>query len=137
MTCLDNITDSKEMSLSKLQETVKDWEIWHAAVHEVAKSWTSFSNWTTNQYERQSIYFTTQSPYSCYKASYVPFDSITQGARRTCTSNGFHLTVLFIFTKFDLLLYAENCKTLMKEIKDDTNTKIYHVLELKESMLLK
>ena len=34
-------------SLSKLQETVKDREAWHATVHEVSKSQTCLSNWTT------------------------------------------------------------------------------------------
>ena len=38
---------TQEMSLSKLQELVKDWEAWHAALHGVAKSQTWFSNWTT------------------------------------------------------------------------------------------
>ena len=44
---LDSITDSMDMNLIKLQETVEDRGVWRDVVYEVGKSLTGLSNWTT------------------------------------------------------------------------------------------
>ena len=75
MRCLDDITDSVDMNLSKLWEVVKVRVAWHAAVHGVAKSWTWLSDWTTTTIMSLTLFFQlTNVSWSCYMSAntYIP-----------------------------------------------------------------
>ena len=70
---LDGNINSMYMSLHKLWEIVKDREAWYAAVHEIMKSWTRLSDWTTND---NSVFELLPVCYKVTAPFYIPTSSI-------------------------------------------------------------
>ena len=70
MRWLGGIIDSMDMSLSRLQEFLKDWEAWHAAVHRVPKSWTWLSDNSKNNMHISILSHTFISKTLAYSANF-------------------------------------------------------------------
>ena len=71
MRSLDSITDSSDVSLSKLQEIVEGSGAWHTAIHGVVKSWTQFSNWTNWSFSKDPKVQIRTQPGQCFELSFV------------------------------------------------------------------
>ena len=76
MRWLDCITNSMDMSLSKLQEIMKDKEAWHPVVHGVSKNRTQLSDWTTTKINKTSNIFKKKNKILLFETTWLDLKSI-------------------------------------------------------------
>ena len=95
MRWLDGITNSMDMSLSKLRELVMDREAWRAVVHGVAKSQTRLSDWT-DLLKRDITYLQMQSHLGVRALTYEYWEDTIQSVMHICYMHNFCYRVLEI-----------------------------------------